>query len=77
MHHDFEATYQRTYRELRDALNQGDDGVVQRLCADVSLREGKDAVVSMLALSDAEAGRAPRPRIDLLRAIWRFPELEA
>lgn len=60
------ALYLNTLVQARSALAASDDARLLRICGEVAGRAGAESTVSLLALSDAEHGRTPRPRSAVL-----------
>ena len=58
--------YLTTYEKAEEALHRSDEGLLRSICLDASAREGTDSVVTQLALSDAEGGRAMRTRLEVI-----------
>ncbi len=77
MRHRVYSLYLSTYHETRFALSDGDEARLRRLCADAAARHGSESMLAVLAMSDAETGRRPRTKSQIIRLVWRDGEVPA
>ncbi len=64
--------YVSTFVQVRSALQQRDDARLHAICREVAQRNGIESTVSLLAVSDAEHGGAPRRRAAVLWHVRHF-----